>query len=78
MINERIFNMPGRKEKFRARKTLKTKTSNYKKNGYAFSKRRTSALYRKPKPKFDYSSYFDYDSRGRIRGSYIDGRFIPD
>ena len=32
----------------------------------------------KMKPVFDYSKYFDFDGRGRIKGSYIDGRFEPD
>jgi len=65
-------------QKFRATKTKKAKSTNLKKNGYAFAKRSTKALYRKPKPKIDYSSYFNYDSRGRIRGTYIDGKFYPD
>lgn len=32
----------------------------------------------KMKPVFDYSEYFDFDGRGRIKGSYIDGKFEPD
>lgn len=32
----------------------------------------------KMKPVFDYSKFFDFDGRGRIKGSYIDGRFEPD
>lgn len=32
----------------------------------------------KMKPVYDYSKYFDFDGRGRIKGSYIDGRFEPD
>lgn len=32
----------------------------------------------KMKPVFDYSKYFDFDGRGRIKGAYIDGRFEPD
>lgn len=70
--------MAGKKEKFRARRTSRTTRSNYKKNGYAFPKRRTKALHVKPKPKYDYSFYFDYTPRGRIKGTYVDGIFIPD
>ena len=33
---------------------------------------------KKKTPVFDYSEFFDFDSRGRIKGSYIDGRFEPD
>lgn len=29
-------------------------------------------------PVYDYSKDFDFTSRGRIKGSYIDGRFEPD
>ena len=65
-------------QKFRATKTQKAKTTNFKKNGYAFAKRSTKALHVKPKPKFDYSTYYSYDSRGRIKGRYINGRFEPD
>jgi len=69
--------MAGRHEKFKARKTSRTVTPSYKKNGYAFPKRRVSYLYHKPKPKFDGTGGFDFDQRGRIKGTYVDGKFEP-
>ena len=69
--------MAGRHEKFRGRKTSKRVTSNLKKNGYAFPKRRTSSLYHKPKPKFDGTGGFEFDRRGGIKGTYVDGKFEP-
>jgi len=42
-------------------------------------KRRLGQAVEKKKPKYDYSKYFDFDSRGRIKGSYThDGLFEPD
>ena len=33
----------------------------------------------KKQPVYDYSKFFDFDSRGRIKGSYnVDGFFEPD
>lgn len=61
------------------KRTVKSRQSARKKvktNGYAFAKRRTSQLYRKPKPKFN--DDFERDAYGRIKGVYVDGFFIPD
>lgn len=38
-------------------------------------KRRIGSAVQRKKPPYD---DFDYDSRGRIKGSWIDGRFEPD
>ena len=45
-------------------------------NGYAFAKR--YAPQKKKAPVFDYSKYFEFDNRGRIKGSYVNGVFEPD
>lgn len=67
---------------YKAKRTLKTSKSKLKKvrsNGYAFAKKNVARMNLKVKPKFDYSKFFDFDSRGRIKGSYTpDGFFEPD
>ena len=72
--------MAGKSERFKARfKTRGRKTNNpFKKYGYGFSRRRVAYLPKKKNPVYDYSKSFDFDSRGRIRGTYIDGVFYPD
>ena len=66
-----------KKERFRVKKkSVSSRGSNFKKNGYGFAVRQTSRLRRKPKPIID--DDFERDSRGRIKGSYINGMFIPD
>ena len=44
------------------------------------AKRTTHKQKKKPiqKPVYDYSKGFDWTSSGRIKGSYVDGRFEPD
>ena len=67
---------PVYKGKKRTAKSRQSARKKVKANGYAFAKRRTSQLYRKPKPKFN--DDFERDAYGRIKGVYVDGFFIPD
>ena len=67
-----------KKEKFAFWKGLQTgkKQRKTKKRSVA----RRVKLRKKPKaPTYDYSKWFDFDNRGRIKGSYTaDGFFEPD
>ena len=49
-----------------------------KSQGYIFPKRNVARMNLKVKPIFDGTGGYELDSRGRIKGSYIDGIFIPD
>ena len=67
---------------YKAKRTSKTSKSKLKKvrsNGYAFPKKNVAQMNLKVKPTYDYSKHFDFNSRGRIKGSYTpDGFFEPD
>lgn len=58
---------------YKKKKNLSRRASRHK-----YVKRRIGGGARNKTPVYDYSTFFDFDERGRIKGSYIDGRFEPD
>ncbi len=68
------------KSEERRAKRKPRKTANLKRaSQHKMIKRRLGQANKKKEPKHDYSKFFDFDSRGRIKGSYTpDGFFEPD